>query len=420
MDRSAFDRLDMALTTNAKLVESMVALLDASVGADALLASYKALVRKYGRQAAQVALEFYVEQREAASVEEPYDARAYHPWDDLKLSGDVAEAMARSSSPEMVSCNLAARATQRTMEYADETIGRNAALDPARPRWAIVPHPGACAWCVTLGSFGFTYASESTARGARHPSCRCTPAVDFDRGNPSLDGYDPDSMYDAYRKCQDTVRDDAERRWAAMSDEERSRYTSAGRVHKDGTRGPRRVDYQAYLKSRTVKEMGRRDRGWLQGGKIETDYSLNPIKNYGTLKVAGDYSPSNIVNQGNEWRDLWAHHVLEQNGFLAQTHGKNDIDLTINGEWWEVKSPKPVQDGHNLRFIEKALRVAKRQFDERGIPGSCRVVFNSFYREPVDEDVMALELSIRAAQHGVVEVLYVSRAGNLRRIVPKQ
>lgn len=279
MDRSAFDRLDGALTANAKLVESMIALLDASVGADALLASYKALVRKYGRQAAQVALEFYVSQREAAGVEEPYEARAYHPWDDLKLSGDVAEALARSSSPEMVSRNLAARATQRTMEYADETIGRNAALDPARPRWAIVPHPGACAWCVTLGSFGFTYTSESTARGARHPSCRCTPAVDFDRGNPSLDGYDPDSMYDAYRKCQDTVRDDAERRWAAMSDEERSRYTSAGRVRRDGTRGPRRVDYQAYLKSRTVKEMGRRDRGWLQGGDApKVSYSTPQVE----------------------------------------------------------------------------------------------------------------------------------------------
>lgn len=51
--------------------------------------------------------------------------------------------------------------------------------------------------------------------------------------------------------------------------------------------------------------MGRRDRGWLQGGKTETDYSLSPIKNYGTLKVPGDYSPINIINWGNEWRDLW-------------------------------------------------------------------------------------------------------------------
>ena len=330
------------------------------------------------------------------------------------MAANVSFDILGNSSPEMVPHNLAARATQRTMEYADETIGRNAALDPARPRWAIVPHPGACAWCVTLGSFGFTYASESTARGARHPSCRCTPAVDFDRDGPSLDGYDPDSMYDAYRKCQEAVRGDAERRWAAMSEEEHSRYTSAGRVHKDGTRGPRRVDYQAYLKSRTVKEMGRRDRGWLQGGKIETDYSLNPIKSYGTLKVPDDYSPSNIINRGNEWRDLWAHHVLEQNGVKAETHGAADIDLTINGEWWEVKSPEG--SGGSLRFVESNVRSAAKQFAKRGI-SSPKLVFSVRYRDCDDQEVKR-ELVRRMREHRIADCLFIGSDGSLERLAP--
>ena len=53
---------------------------------------------------------------------------------------------------------------------------------------------------------------------------------------------------------------------------------------------------------------------------------------------------------------------MEQNGIKAQTHGAADVDLTIEGEWWEVKSPKPIgdsaSDGGNLLFIERNLRRA--------------------------------------------------------------
>lgn len=83
-----------------------------------------------------------------------------------------------------------------------------------------------------------------------------------------------------------------------------------------------------------------RDPGWLFGDEAKTDYSLNPMENYGHLETPGDYSPKHNTIKGNEWRDLWAHHVLEQNGIKAQTHGAADVDLTINGEWREVKSPR--------------------------------------------------------------------------------
>ena len=300
------------------------------------------------------------------------------------------------------------------MAYADETIDRNAALDPAHPKWAIVPHPGACAWCVTLGSFGFAYGSKSVAIGARHPWCKCTPAPDFDRDKPYLSGYKPEEMYDAYRMCQDAVRDDAERRWAAMSEEERSRHTSAGHVHKDGTGGPRRVDYQAYLKRRTVEEMGRRDRGWLQGGKVSTDYTANPMSRYGRLIVPGDYSPGNIVDRGNEWRDLWAHHVLEQNGIRAETHGSADLDLTIDGVWWEVKSPEG--GGDSIRFVESNVRAAARQFAKRGI-GSPRLVFNARYRD-CDEEKVKKELVRRMGEHGITDCIFIGRDGTLERLAP--
>lgn len=71
-----------------------------------------------------------------------------------------------------------------------------------------------------------------------------------------------------------------------------------------------------------------------------------------------------------EGHDLWTHHVLEQNGIKTQTHGAADIDLSINVEWWEGKSPKPIgdsaRDGGSLSFIEKNLRKASHQFRDRG------------------------------------------------------
>ena len=134
----------------------------------------------------------------------------------------------------------------------------------------------------------------------------------------------------------------------------------------------------------------------------------------------GGDAPNNIINRGNEWRDLWAHHVLEQNGVKAETHGAADIDLTINGEWWEVKSPETsvegVKPGNELDFIEKNLRRAAKQFRLRGMDGDARVVFNPLYRHVAPDDVMVEELQRRMNQHDVKEVLFITEDGGLKRL----
>ena len=83
------------------------------------------------------------------------------------------------------------------MGYADATIQGNAMADPAHPRWALVPHAGACDWCRMIGSRGFVFKSSATAGAERHPSCRCIPVADFS-DSPALDGYDPAALYDEY------------------------------------------------------------------------------------------------------------------------------------------------------------------------------------------------------------------------------
>ena len=162
-----------------------------------------------------------------------------------------------------------------------------------------------------------------------------------------------------------------------------------------------------------------RDPDWLFGDEAKTDYSLDPMENYGHLETPGDYSPKHNTNKGNEWRALWAHHVLEQNGIKAQTHGAADVDLTINGEWWEVKSPKPIGNsasgGGSLSFIERNLRRASRQFRDRGL-GSARVVLDLRYRYAASDDVLIRESKRRMAMHDVVEVLFIKSDGSLGRL----
>lgn len=244
MERSDFDALDKALSINADLVAECVRQLDGAMGADALAAVYKSLVRKYGGQAAAVAVEFYRQQREAAEVAEEYAAQVYTPENDGLLSWDVRDAYERARSDSGVAAILAGRSQQRVMAYADETFVSNAKADPAHPRFAIVAHPGACGWCVMLSSNGFMYSSRAAANNARHAHCKCTPCVEFGR-DPHLDGYDPEALQDIYSAARKSVKADAEHRWHdVMTDEEKARYRRNGKV-----------SYDAYLRDRIANEI---------------------------------------------------------------------------------------------------------------------------------------------------------------------
>ena len=135
------------------------------------------------------------------------------------------------------------------MEQADETLLQNARRDPARPKWALVPHSGACGWCAMLASNGFVYASESTANKSRHPNCRCRPVVDFD-DDPLLEGYDHGRYEREYFKARKDIEDDVRKEWAAMSDEERDQWKVKGKGA-----------YDHYMRNRITAQMDTRRAG---------------------------------------------------------------------------------------------------------------------------------------------------------------
>lgn len=236
VDRELFERYQTALSTNADLCKSEVeALLARLAGltpldqAEYLMANYPKLVRAYGKVAADVARQFYQESRDAwyeQTDEEVSDFQA-------QCAPEIAEAWAHEDIRDAFEDGLGYLpkvAVRRTMQRADQTIALNVRRDSASGRWAIVPHPGACGWCVMVASNGWAY-SERSVNAQRHDGCKCSVVVDFDRDDPSLAGYDVDALRRQYALGVDDAGGEEGIRamWDALSPEEQARYRRKGR-----------------------------------------------------------------------------------------------------------------------------------------------------------------------------------------------
>ncbi len=239
VDRELFESYQGALGASADMakacVESLMADYAGALTRDELERVYRNLVATIGAYAAQAALEFYRAQRELSEADGEYEPRAYTPDDSRLLSYDV-----RNST----NAQLPGIAAQRVLAYADETIYRNGDADPGRVAYAVVPHPGACGWCLMIGANAWFYSSKRSAESQRHPNCKCSVVADFDADAPSLSGYDPERLRRGYAEARDAVFDSAEREWASMTREERAGYDR-----------PRRSAHDVFLAKRIAAEL---------------------------------------------------------------------------------------------------------------------------------------------------------------------
>ncbi|QKF07195.1 hypothetical protein HLV38_02950 [Berryella wangjianweii] len=381
---------------------------------DGLLEAYPSLVQAHGEMVAASAAEFYDARRAEARVR------------------SAMGAYFQDGDPDRLASALGASAQRYAMECADRTIRESARRDPARPRWALVAHAGACAWCLMLASRGFAYLNDRSADRARHSGCTCTPVVEFGPRSARLRGYDPEGMRARADRCRDALGSpgDVARDWARLTDAERAAFAASGRGRIDGIPdevlrglGDRADGFGGYYFQRVVDEMATRDRMWLFDGSLPAiDYSGKPRDTFGVMKAKSksfnpfDYRRENFLNtQDNEWRDLFAHDALQKAGFKVEAFGQYDLDIKINGTWFEVKSSDSSKSRtEGKRYIERALRKAKKQFAKRGL-SETNVVFNSLYRSYSDEEMIA-ELIRQKRQHGINEILFINKEGDVRRI----
>ena len=213
VDEGLLEQYNQALTTVTKLVkrETIIPFLKAKKQAalgtseeeiDAyLLSNLLRLKQLYGDMACEAAKEFYEQQRSAAGVSSTYNVTFSGNVPDRFIFEDMQNAVSvqrknRVFDYDALCDAMVGHMVKYTVRASDLTMVGNARRDPAHPKWALVPHFGACAWCCLLGSQGFVYHSKGTATAARHTHCACPVIVDFDVENPSLKGYDPDGIHD--------------------------------------------------------------------------------------------------------------------------------------------------------------------------------------------------------------------------------
>lgn len=355
------------------------------------------LAQVYDEASASLAAEWYDAQASAAGARLP-EAITVTTYSDAQV-----ERVAHYQAGKLAAGDVAgfAAACAEFLENGvrrslNETIIANARRDrESGVLFARVPTGSeTCSFCYMLASRGAVYESRKTAGEQRHfhrhCDCKIVPGFKSDRFAEVVEGYRPLEMIDRMRQIERETGlkfgDDSS---------QMSRLTEYMRLH------------------------GKR---WLHFGEIpEVDYSENPMSAYGRLLVEGDWSPENVVDRGNEWRDLWAHHVLSENGFSVTPHGVGKIDLTIGDTLWEVKSPQSTgvvpRPGRELSFIENDVRKAVRQFRARGLDGQARIVYNPRYRHDAPDDEMIAELRRQVGGHGVREALFITEDGGVVHIV---
>ena len=206
VDAESFERYRKALMAITGLTEDAVKNMLSGIvdmppeeQARAMLESYPKILKQYGKVAADVARQFYQEQRDSHFEDDDeaddYTAQAAQEIPTEWAEEDLLEAAKRSHGTVAM---LPAKASKRVIERADQTLIQNSERDPAHPKWAVVPHMGACAWCIMVGSRGFVYKSALTSDAQRHLNCKCSIVVDFDTKDPSLEGYDVAALYKQY------------------------------------------------------------------------------------------------------------------------------------------------------------------------------------------------------------------------------
>lgn len=193
--------------------KARVAKLGANPADTGIVKHYRAVCRKYGIVASKVATELYTDLRSAEPIKSSYKP--------LTMAGSTEPLKVKKGFSVQSAAELAIQS--HIYSTAEKTLVSNAHRDPAKPKVAIVPHPGCCSLCISYGSRGFIYRSMETANRQRHQGCTCTPVIDFQE-KTGVRGYDPDRLYSIY-----TGEEDYPQEWRDIRNQKRREQRAASK-----------------------------------------------------------------------------------------------------------------------------------------------------------------------------------------------
>lgn len=251
----------------------------------------------------------------------------------------------------------------------------------AKLRFARVPSGfETCAFCYMLASRGFVYRSEISAGRSHdfHPNCNCT-IVPGAKGRTKIDGYDPQVMYENWCKCARTVGLDP-------------------------------LSASSEKLNAIMREVETRDWHWLYTGELPTiDYSRISKSE---MKVLRDQGETN------------GHEKLSENGFMVIVNSEHspiaNIDLMIDGEYWELKTIRGKGSKIDARFNEAVSKWERLHNAGQNLDSVPRIVIDNSHPESTMSDEKArkkiLENLEFHKESGLVEVILINRNGQVERI----
>lgn len=276
-------------------------------------------------------------------------------------------------------------------------------------KWARMPSGlETCPFCFMLASRGFVYANEKTASEGQHGyhnhcDCVAVPGFQDGRGNPrvKIDGYDPQTMADAWSKCEAAVggREQARKEWDELSAAERNGYIARHGTEADA--------FARFEQNRILREIETRDWHWLYTGKgpaFKADESADP----------------------DEW-ELEAGKILrEKCGFRVEFKARSlkdrRADIVIDGKKYEMKNPEGSMPLTVHNQVKKDLYGSRKQKVLN--PQSDRIVISNVrsgieFGEMVRQakEVLGGYTGFNDEELGCInEIVILDRSGRMRRI----
>ena len=154
-----------------------------------------ALATKYGEGAAALACEYYDAMAELSEVYLPAAVPAETAT--IAETGKAINGALKFSEDETYISNVVGRLVKQA---GQDTTLQNSLRDGAQFAW--IPAGDTCAFCLTLASRGWQYASKKSIKNGHaehiHSNCDCAYAIRFNE-RTNVEGYDPDRYLSMYR-----------------------------------------------------------------------------------------------------------------------------------------------------------------------------------------------------------------------------
>jgi len=276
-------------------------------------------------------------------------------WDTLDVRGIIVSAVeAGDKHPSYL---------DGAMDQAIKRGYRNTIMANAE-RWARVPTGSyTCPWCVMLASRGFAYRSEDAAASANHNFCDCVMIPAPVSGEPSIEGYDPEKLYELYERGEGIGERPDRKEGHGISG------NPLGGSGNDGSgNGGDGGSFERFDWSNKVD---------VNRGRIDGDVRVRVLGNNGepntelvsrhesfSMPGSKGLDVSTLQHGGQVEKDTAAWAVNNYGGDMALVRRERDMmtpDYIWSGEKWEQKTAS------SLNGIESRLEKAALQTDHGGV-----------------------------------------------------